>query len=182
MDQVESQEGLLKIASLEDRISDKWCLVMFISCEDEQGHKSVSLPIYIGLLAGDQMVQTEDDVKTHLKAEWEKPAAEANIVVTLCKSLLQTPKFDDLSVAKQLIKLLTRVIDWDTWPGEIASEISFGRVDDKITGVRIIPLQVSLQFDLEHSLDVELQASMKDMLADIEGLDDRLLIAKFGHA
>ena len=182
MDQVESQEGLLKIASLEDKIADKWCLVMFISSEDEQGQESVSLPIYIGLLAGDHMVQTEDDVETHLRAEWEKPASEANIVVTLCRSLLQTPKFDDLGVVKQLIKLLTRVIDWDTWPSEIASEISFGRADDKITGVRIIPLQVSLQFDLEHSLEVELQSSVKEMLSDIEGLDDRLLVAKFGHA
>lgn len=103
-------------------------------------------------------------------------------MVTLCRSLLQTPKFANLEVARKIIKLLTRVIDWDTWPAEIASEISFGRKNDRMWGIRIIPLQISLHFDLEHALDIEMQMSLKDIIADIEGVDDRLLVSKIGRA
>lgn len=43
MDQVNAQAELLKTAlSLEEQVVDKWCLVMFNSCEDGHGCTSVS--------------------------------------------------------------------------------------------------------------------------------------------
>lgn len=182
MDEIDVQEGLLQTTSLDEEVVDKWCLAMYISSKNEEGSTSVSSPIYIGLLAGNAMILTNEDVKTHLQAEWDKPASESNIIVTLCKSLLQTPKFADLKVARKIIKVLTRIIDWDTWPAEIAQDIPFAQSGEVISRVQIVPLKVSLLFDFEHALNIELQISMKDMIADIKGLDDRLLVSKFGHA
>ena len=182
MELVDIPEDVLKVFSLDEEVTDQWCLVMFISFEDPTGHKSVSTPVYIGLLANNQQIITEEDVLTHLKAEWEKPPRDSNIVITLCKSLLQTPKFDDLSVARKIIKVLTRVIDWETWPAEVAQDLPSPRPEEKIAGVQIIPLKLSLMFDLEHALTMGVQQSIKDLVADIQGLDSRLLVPKIGHA
>lgn len=182
MELVDIPAELLQVGSLSEEVEEKWCLVMFITFEDPKGRKSVSSPIYIGLLADNQLVLTDEDIHTHLKAEWAKPAAESNIVVTLSKSLLQTPKFADLDVARKVIKVLTRVLDWDHWPAEVARDLPSRRPDEKIAGVKVVPLQISLKFDLEHGLDIGMQTSIEDMVADIEGLDNRLLVSDFGQA